>query len=147
MHHIRDSRIQCFYRPTFVDEMNDLPTLPVKEALKLVRDTQDIDVIVELTKHGDAVVRQRALKEMCPCRVRGDIAAFWNRLFDVAATDPAANVRRQALHNICDGSPPHLEVRVADALDQFNRDRDPVVRRMAHKALTAYRKTGKWNVL
>ncbi|KAK2192111.1 hypothetical protein NP493_38g04012 [Ridgeia piscesae] len=121
--------------------------LPVKQALRLTKETQDVDTLVELTRHSDAVVRQRALKEMCPCRVHGDIAAFWKRLFEVAVTDPAAIVRRQALHNMCDGSPPHLELKIAEALDEFNRDRDPLIRRMAHKALTAYRKTGKWNVL
>ena len=53
----------------------------------------------------------------------------------------------QVLHTLCDGSPAHLEYEVAEALEGFNRDSDSKIRRMAHKCLTAYRKTGKWNVL
>ena len=91
-------------------------------------------------------VRQKALREMCPCRVKIDIDDFWVRVFEML-DDPAVNVRQQVLHTICDGSPSHLEFEVAEALDKFNRDSDSNIRRMAHKALTAYRRTGKWNVL
>lgn len=53
----------------------------------------------------------------------------------------------QVLHTLCDGSPAHLELEIAEALDRFNRDRDPTIRRTAHKCLTHYHKTGKWNIL
>ena len=61
--------------------------------------------------------------------------------------DPATNVRDQVLHTLCDGSPTQMEYDVAEALEKFNRDPDSGIRRKAHKALTAYRKTGKWNIL
>jgi hypothetical protein len=61
--------------------------------------------------------------------------------------DSNATVRRQILHTICDGSPGHLEERVADALEVFNRDTDGAIRRQAHKVMTCYRRTGKWNIL
>lgn len=123
--------------------MSDLST---RDALRLCHDTEDIDTLVDLTKHNDPNVRQKALKEMCPCHVQIDIPEFWNRIFEMI-DDPDDKVRLQALHNMCDGSPPHLESQVADALESFNKDPDPSIRRKAHKALTAYRKKGKWNVL
>ena len=60
---------------------------------------------------------------------------------------PVHVVRLQVLHTLCDGSPAHLELQVAEALETFNRDADSKIRRQAHKALTSYRKTGKWNIL
>ena len=36
-------------------------------------------------------------------------------------------------------------IKMADL--RFNRDRDPHLRRTAHKVLGVYRKTGKWNIL
>jgi len=56
-------------------------------------------------------------------------------------------VSAQVLHTICDGSPSHLEDRVADALESFNRDSNKAIRRQAHKVLASYTRTGKWNVL
>ena len=53
----------------------------------------------------------------------------------------------QVLHTLCDGSPTHMEDKVADALDIFNYDSDPKIRRQAHKVLSGYRRTGKWNVM
>ncbi len=117
-----------------------------KEAIRLCQTTTDIDVIIDLTSHDNPQVRQRALREMCPCRVKIDIDDFWHRVMAMK-DDPAANVRQQVLHTLCDGSPAHLEFEVAEALEDFNRDADPKIRRMAHKVLASYRRTGKWNIL
>jgi len=51
------------------------------------------------------------------------------------------------LHTLCDGSPTHMEDKVADALDIFNYDSDKKLRRKAHQVLTHYRRTGKWNIM
>lgn len=83
---------------------------------------------------------------MCPCRVKKDHDDFWRRVFEMV-DDEAVNVRQQVLHTLCDGSPTHLEFDIADALDRFNRDSDPKIRRTAHKCLTTYNRTGKWNIL
>ena len=117
-----------------------------KEAIRLCADTSDIDTVIALTKHKSPVVRQKALREMCPCRVKNDLSEFWDRVLEMR-NDEDANVRYQALHDLCDGSPAHLEYRVAEALDDFNRDPDKKIRRAAHKALTSYNKKGKWNVM
>jgi hypothetical protein len=63
------------------------------------------------------------------------------------ASDPDAMVRAQVLHTICDGTPPHLEERVRGALEVFNRDSDPSIRRTAHKVMAVLLRTSKWNVL
>ena len=68
--------------------------LPTKEALRLCRDTADITTIISLTHHVDPIVRQRALKEICPCRVKDDIDLFWARVIEMIG-DPADSVREQ----------------------------------------------------
>ena len=47
--------------------------------------------------------------------------------------DEDALVRAQVLHTLCDGSPKHMEYKVAEALDNFNKDSDSEIRRKAHK--------------
>ncbi|CAF3572412.1 unnamed protein product [Rotaria socialis] len=123
--------------------MNNIPS---KEAIRLCRETEDIKTILELTNHVDPIVRQRALKEICPCRVKDDIDVFWERVVEMT-DDPADNVREQVLHTLCDGSPDHMEMKVLEALEKFNRDSNPYIRRRAHKVLSAYRRSGKWNIL
>ncbi|CAL1542939.1 unnamed protein product [Lymnaea stagnalis] len=133
---------------TFFD--NELTLKPsqlgANDALRLCTDTTDIDIIIDLTRHSSPQVRQRALREMCPCRVQKDITAFWNRVFEMLQ-DTDENVRYQVLHTLCDGSPVHLENEIAEALDVFNRDPSPKIRRQAHRALASYMRTGKWNIL
>ena len=68
--------------------------LASKDALRLCRDTEDIKTILALTHHDDPVVRQRALKEICPCRVKVDIDQFWQRVLEMI-DDPVDKVREQ----------------------------------------------------
>ncbi|CAF0883272.1 unnamed protein product [Adineta ricciae] len=127
-------------------ESLEVDKMSTKDALRLCRETEDIKTIVALTAHTDPAVRQRALKEICPCRVKEDIDQFWERVLQMI-NDPADNVREQVLHTLCDGSPDHMELKVLDALEIFNRDRNQYIRRRAHKVLSSYRRSGKWNVL
>ena len=69
------------------------------EALHRCQVTTDIDEVMELTKHSDPYVRQRALKEMCPCRSEKGINDFWNRVLEMR-NDPNTAVRYQ----VCDVS-------------------------------------------
>lgn len=48
--------------------------------------------VLALTTHAAAAVRVRALKEMCPCRVKGDIARFWDRVLDMTHDEDAGTV-------------------------------------------------------
>lgn len=120
--------------------------LPLSTALRLCKETTDIDVIIELTKHENARVRRTALEEMCPCRVKKDLSDFWARVIEMA-DDEDVLVRKQVLHTLCDGSPAHLEFQVVEMLEIFNRDKDAQIRRTAHKVLGHYWKSGKWNIL
>jgi hypothetical protein len=63
------------------------------------------------------------------------------------ADDEDVRIRKRVLHIVCDGSPKHLEDKVYETLQKFNYDKDPDVRRTAHKVLGTYEKTGKLNIL
>eukprot|EP00743_Colponemidia_sp_Colp-15_P008458 GILK01009195.1.p1 GENE.GILK01009195.1~~GILK01009195.1.p1 ORF type:complete len:122 (-),score=9.63 GILK01009195.1:280-645(-) len=108
--------------------------------------TQDVQTIISLLKHESPLVRLAALKQVCPCRVKADIDAFWDQVITMT-NDSDARVRAQVLHTLCDGSPAHREQDVADALEVFNRDTDKYIRRRAHKVLASYTRHGKWNIL
>lgn len=117
-----------------------------RDLMKLATTTEDIDMIIELTRHEDAEVRLKAAQQLCPCRVKEDYEEFWDRLFEmVEDTDP--KVRMQAFHNICDGSPPRLECRVKEALDKLNGDPDSDIRRKVHKVMSSFLRSGDWNIL
>lgn len=126
--------------------MTDYDKLKVNEATRIAKATTDVDVIIALSKHPNPLVRKKSLVEMCPCRVRLDIDKFWERVFEMIG-DEDATVRAQVLHTLCDGSPKHLENRVLDAIQVFNSDSDTEIRRKAHKVLSVYNRTGKWNIL
>uniref|UniRef100_A0A7S3KH69 HEAT repeat domain-containing protein n=1 Tax=Euplotes crassus TaxID=5936 RepID=A0A7S3KH69_EUPCR len=105
-----------------------------------------MDEIIALTAATDPVVRLKATREMCPCHVKADREEFWQRILSLS-TDKDETIRYQVLHNLCDGSPPHLEKKVVDALEVFNRDPNKKIRRAAHKVLGSYLHTGEWNVM
>ena len=127
-------------------EVSERGAPTVRELIREAGETDSVERIVALAKHEDAAVRLAAVKQVCPCRVKADVDAFWLQIFSMVSDSDVA-VRWQVLHTVCDGSPTHLESSVAEALDVFNRDPDAEVRRRAHKVLSTYRRTGKWNVL
>ena len=75
-------------------ELDSKAELGSKAALSLCATTTDIDTIVALTRHSHADVRRRALKEICPCRVKSDVEDFWARVLDMLH-DPDPLVRYQ----------------------------------------------------
>lgn len=75
--------------------------------MNIIRNTEDIDVVLEYSKSEDDDIRLEACKQMCPCKVQRDIEVFWNRVFEMA-DDENAKIRQRVLHIICDGSPKHL---------------------------------------
>lgn len=106
----------------------------------------DVDGLITLSRDTNSAIRLNALKQMCPCKVRQDIDPMWDRIFEMVK-DSERDIRYQVLHTICDGSPLHLEAKVKDALDVFNRDLDKDIKRKAHKVMASYLRTGRWNVL
>lgn len=117
-----------------------------KALMTLANETAEFNEILTLTYSKDDDIRLKALKNLCPCKVQDEIDMFWDRTFQMVS-DPNPEIRMQVLHNMCDGSPPYVESRVAEALEVFNRDPDSDVRRKGHKVLTSYLRTGKWNIL
>lgn len=117
-----------------------------QEILARIKDTTDINEILAYTVYEDIDIRQKAVRELCPCRVKDDNEEFWLRIFQMVE-DPDPKVRYNILHIICDGSPDRVESQVVEALEKFNRDSDKEIRRRAHKVLATYSRTGKWNIL
>ena len=124
----------------------DLSRLKRSDAIRLAKETTDVDVIIALSKHMDPEVRKKSLVEMCPCRVKCAIEKFWERVFEMAA-DENSGVRAQVLHTLCDGSPKNMEFKVIETMQEFNVDTNSYIRRRAHKVLVSYKNTGKWNIL
>ena len=114
--------------------------------LQRIRETEDMFELIELTKVPDAIVRLKASQQMCPCRVKGDIKEFWERLFELSQ-DSDPQVRYQVLHNMCDGSPPHYENQIMECVENMTRDKDNSIRNKANKVIASYTRTGKWNIL
>merc|ERR1711904_183757 len=74
-----------------------------RDLMKIATTTEDIDEIIEITKHEDPEVRLKAVQQLCPCRVKDDHEEFWDRLFEMV-DDSDNRVRMQVFRNICDGS-------------------------------------------
>ena len=116
------------------------------ELLRHIDETEEMDEILALTSCKDERVRLKATREMCPCHVKADREEFWDRIFKLAHDD-SEEIRYQVLHNMCDGSPPHLEDKVMKTLEIFNRDSSKKIRRAAHQVMGSYLHTGEWNVM
>ncbi len=99
---------------------------------------------LERTYDPDPKVRRAGLLQLCPCHVRADFPAIWDRLFELRR-DHDAGVRSLVLHSLCDGSPRAREAEVLEAVEGIARDPDPKLRRRARRALAVYRRTGRIN--
>ncbi|MDH3686354.1 MAG: HEAT repeat domain-containing protein [Myxococcales bacterium] len=105
-----------------------------------------LEDVIEQSRHPDPRRRRAAIHELCPCEVKRDSAAAWDRIFEMV-DDPDASVRRMVLHTLCDGSPRTREREVLAAVEEFARDPERSVHRIARKVLAQYRRTGRLNVL
>ncbi len=75
-------------------QFKNINNLKQSEALELCQKTEDIDTILQLTMHQNSLVRKKSLFQICPCRVKGDISLFWERIFEMV-DDPDPIVRDQ----------------------------------------------------
>ena len=75
-------------------DLKNISILRANEAIRLAKETTDIDVVLALSKHLDPLVRKKALVEMCPCRVKADLEKFWERVFEMI-NDENNTVRAQ----------------------------------------------------
>lgn len=104
----------------------------------------DINAALQQTLDPDPKVRRAALLGLCPCHVRSNHAAIWDRLFEMKG-DADAGVRSIVLHNLCDGSPHARQQEVLEAVEVLAKDPIPKLRRRARRALANYHRTGRIN--
>jgi hypothetical protein len=97
------------------------------------------------THSPSAETRRVAVRALCPCHVRADRDAVWDRLIEMS-TDEDRKVRSHVIHALTDGSPRDRERDVIGALGRMQLDPDPGLRRRARRILAFYRRTGAWNV-
>ena len=105
-----------------------------------------VEKFINKTYDSSSKNRKKALSDLCPCKVKEDFPVVWERIISMTE-DESGEVREQALHNLGDGSPRHMEERVMQVVEKLYNDPDLKVRKKARKMCISYRKTGKWNVL
>jgi hypothetical protein len=105
----------------------------------------DIVDWLERTRATRADTRRVAVRALCPCHVRADRDAVWDRLLEMT-DDQDRKVRSHVIHALTDGSPRDRERDVIGALKRMQFDPDPGLRRRARRILAVYRRTGAWNV-
>lgn len=130
----------------YEEELDENEQMRKQALIQLAKESLNFDEVLSLSYNKNDEIRLKALQRLCPCRVKDEYEQFWNRIFQMV-DDTSPKIRYQVLHNICDGSPDTMEERVRDALEIFNRDEDPEIRRRAHKVIASYMRTGKWNIL
>jgi len=64
----------------------------IKELVAECKETDSVGRIVELSRHDSPLVRLAALKQVCPCRVKADIDAFWDRVVGERVDISSSNV-------------------------------------------------------
>eukprot|EP01139_Manchomonas_bermudensis_P024381 Amastigsp_a842558_127.p1 type:complete len:237 gc:universal Amastigsp_a842558_127:729-19(-) len=127
--------------------LDALKALERKNAGSTEPETVTSAELLAATFVADPIARKAAVKELCPCHVRKDVPEFWARIAEMAVNDVDAGVRAQAMHDLCDGSPPWMEDKVLECLRELEHDADPAIRKKARMVLTSYRYEGKWNVM
>jgi hypothetical protein len=129
-----------------INKLSEASTSKSKEVVSKIKETEDIDEILEYTRHEHPEVRLSALQQLCPCHVKNNVDEFWNRILEMV-DDSEMGIKKQVLHNLCDGSPKERETDIIQAIKKLSREDDKEIRRICHKVLANYNKTGKWNIL
>ncbi|KAM9940666.1 hypothetical protein ACTFIT_007176 [Dictyostelium discoideum] len=117
-----------------------------KKSVNLEDPNLTMEQYLSLTYSEDSRTRLATLRTMCPCKVKADIDQFYDRIIEMSK-DSDRNIRYQAMHNLCDGSPAWREDAVIQTLESMHNDSDPKIRRRIHNILTHYKHTGKWNII
>ncbi len=91
--------------------------------------------ILEQTRDADPDVRAQAVQALCPCRLKVNEVAAWDRTLEMC-TDPDAKVGSLVFHTLCDGSPRERGQDIVIALDEMANDPDRRLRRRIRGRLT-----------
>ena len=105
-----------------------------------------VEFLIDRSRDPDPVVRSAVAKHLCPCHVKTNVPKIWERLIEMT-NDPEPVVRRDVVHALADGSPRERAHEIAAALEPLYNDDDPRVRKMVRRVMSAYRETGRVNVL
>ena len=107
---------------------------------------EEIAATLEQTRNPDPSVRRTAIRALCPCHVQANRPEIWDTLI-VLAADPNADVRRDVLHTLADGSPREREQQILMLWEAMYQDPDLKIRKQVRSLLAQYRRTGKINIL
>src|SRR5215831_16375326 len=105
-----------------------------------------VDELFELSRNRDPDVRRIAVKNLCPCHVRRNRPAVWQRLIEMS-DDHIAGVRLDVLHDLTDGSPPDIAAEVRAVVDKLIDDPDRTVRGYAQFIRSRQIRSGRINVV
>lgn len=103
-----------------------------------------IEEVLRETYAPDPALRKSAVRLLCPCELKVNDRAAWDRILELTR-DRDLGVRRNALHTLVDGSPREREPEVVEALEGMRDDPDARLRRQVRKLLARYRRTGRIN--
>ncbi len=102
----------------------------------------DLAMLLEQSRDPDPELRRRAVRALCPCRVKRNERAAWDRVFEMTR-DEDPGVRRNALHGIIDGLPHELTGEAVAILEAMRSDAEPRVRRQVRKILARHHRSGR----
>jgi HEAT repeat protein len=105
----------------------------------------DVPRLLDLTFDPSPMARRLAVKNLCICHLAEGSEVVWSRLLEMVA-DPDPGVRIDVLHNLTDGSPPHLGEAVVKAVAARTGDDNPKVRRYATYLRERQIRLGRVNV-
>ncbi len=108
--------------------------------------SEDVEALLEQSHDPEPRIRRRTLRELCPCEIRVNVDAVWDRVLEMR-TDPDPKMRSLVLHTLCDGSAAAGLADVVAAVEAMQCDPDTRLRRRARGIVAAYRRTGKINQL
>lgn len=106
---------------------------------------EKISTLLERTFSKNPRARQRAAGELCPCHVKRDIDAVWERICEMSR-DSDPGVRRAVVHSMTDGSPRVRADTVLRILEGMKSDEDRKTRRMVRHHLARFKRTGILNI-
>lgn len=110
------------------------------------RSEAEVEELIAWSHDPDSRTRKIAVINLCPCHVRANIPAAWDRVLEMTH-DPDPVVRRAVVHMLTDGSPREREPQVVAALAGLRNDPDHGVRRTVRRVLASYARTGRINIL